>query len=101
MSRRLPQCGGHQCVYLRGVDPSSLTAVLNFMYHGEASVSQAELNAFLAVAEDLSVKGLTQVIVIGGQILGSGLELGRWSGGEGRGHWGGKPGLINGEAFGN
>ncbi len=29
------------------------------MYHGEVSVAQEELNAFLAVAEDLSIKGLT------------------------------------------
>ena len=27
------------------------------MYHGEVNVSQADLNAFLAVAEELEVKG--------------------------------------------
>jgi hypothetical protein len=47
-------------LYLRGVTIEDLTAVLNFMYHGEANVTQEELNSFLAVAEDLSVKGLTQ-----------------------------------------
>jgi hypothetical protein len=30
------------------------------MYHGEVNVAQDELNSFLAVAEDLRVKGLTQ-----------------------------------------
>jgi hypothetical protein len=30
------------------------------MYHGEVNVLQEELNTFLAVAEDLKVKGLTQ-----------------------------------------
>jgi len=34
--------------------------VLNFMYMGEVNVAQEELNSFLAVAEDLRVKGLTQ-----------------------------------------
>jgi len=37
-----------------------MQAVLNFMYHGEVNVAQDELNSFLAVAEDLKVKGLTQ-----------------------------------------
>ena len=30
------------------------------MYHGEVNVAQEDLNTFLAVAEDLQVKGLTQ-----------------------------------------
>merc|ERR1712025_400133 len=35
-------------------------AVLNFMYQGEVNVAQEDLNSFLAIAEDLKVKGLTQ-----------------------------------------
>jgi len=50
----------HPLLYLKGVQYSDLTAVLNFMYHGEVNVAQDELNSFLAVAEDLQVKGLTQ-----------------------------------------
>jgi len=50
----------HPLLYLKGVKYSDLTAVLNFMYHGEVNVAQEELNSFLAVAEDLKVKGLTQ-----------------------------------------
>lgn len=50
----------HPLLYLKGVAYTDLTAVLNFMYHGEVNVAQEELNSFLAVAEDLKVKGLTQ-----------------------------------------
>jgi hypothetical protein len=50
----------HPLVYLKGVKHADLLAVLNFMYHGEVNVAQEELNSFLAVAEELKVKGLTQ-----------------------------------------
>jgi hypothetical protein len=50
----------HPLLYLKGVKYSNLQSVLNFMYHGEVNVAQEELNSFLAVAEDLKVKGLTQ-----------------------------------------
>jgi len=50
----------HPLLYLKGVGFSELQAVLNFMYHGEVNVAQEELNTFLAVAEELQVKGLTQ-----------------------------------------
>ena len=50
----------HPLLYLKGVRFPDLQAVLNFMYHGEVNVAQEELNSFLAVAEDLRVKGLTQ-----------------------------------------
>ena len=46
-------------IYLRGVTMEDLNAMLNFMYHGEANITQEDLNSFLAVAEDLDVKGLT------------------------------------------
>jgi len=47
-------------LYLKGIKYTDLLAVLNFMYHGEVNVVQEELNSFLATAEDLKVKGLTQ-----------------------------------------
>jgi len=50
----------HPLLYLKGVKYQELVAVLNFMYHGEVNVAQEELNSFLAVAEELKVKGLTQ-----------------------------------------
>ena len=36
-----------------------MASLLDFMYHGETSVAEAELERFLAVAEDLEVRGLT------------------------------------------
>ena len=50
----------HPLLYLHGVSYTDLQSVLNFMYHGEVNVAQEELNTFLAVAENLKVKGLTQ-----------------------------------------
>jgi hypothetical protein len=50
----------HPLLYMKSVKYTDLQAVLNFMYHGEVNVAQEELNSFLAVAEDLKVKGLTQ-----------------------------------------
>jgi len=58
--RSLPLSGTHSILYLRGVHGADMKAVLDFMYHGEVSVAQEELNSFLSVAEDLKVKGLTQ-----------------------------------------
>jgi len=46
----------HPLVYMRGVRYSDLISVLDFMYHGQVSVAQEELNSFLSVV----VKGLTQ-----------------------------------------
>jgi len=50
----------HPLLYLRSVKFSDLQSVLSFMYHGEVNVAQEDLNSFLAVAEELKVKGLTQ-----------------------------------------
>jgi len=50
----------HPLLYLKGVKSKELMSVLNFMYCGEVNVAQEELNSFLAVSEDLQVKGLTQ-----------------------------------------
>jgi len=61
---RKSQLGGgltqHQVVYLRGVTSQDLKFILSFMYQGEVSLAQHQLNSFLAVAEDLQVKGLIQ-----------------------------------------
>jgi len=50
----------HPLLYLKGVKYQEMLSVLNFMYQGEVNVAQDELNSFLAVAEELRVKGLTQ-----------------------------------------
>ena len=47
-------------IYLRGISQTDLQYILDFIYHGEVSVSQSNLNNFLSVAEDLKIKGLTQ-----------------------------------------
>jgi len=49
----------HPFIYLRGVSFCDLSSVLDFMYHGEVNVAQEDLNSFLAVAEELQIKGLT------------------------------------------
>ena len=50
----------HPLLYLKGVKFKELISVLNFMYLGEVNVAQDELSSFLAVAEELRVKGLSQ-----------------------------------------
>ena len=47
-------------IYLRGINQSDLQYILDFIYYGEVNVTQDNLNSFLAVAEDLQIKGLTQ-----------------------------------------
>merc|ERR1711934_871600 len=51
---------GSLVLYLKGVTYRDMESVLNFMYHGEVNVAQDDLNSFLAVAEELRVKGPTQ-----------------------------------------
>lgn len=50
----------HPLIYLKGVSFMNLTAVLNFMYHGEVNVAQEDLNNFLQLADELKIKGLSQ-----------------------------------------
>ena len=50
----------HVSLYLRGVTSADLTHVLDFIYRGQVNVCQEELTSFLAVAEDLQVRGLTE-----------------------------------------
>jgi hypothetical protein len=51
---------GSLVLYLKGVTLRDMESVLNFMYHGEVNVAEDDLNSFLAVAEELQVKGLTK-----------------------------------------
>jgi len=50
----------HPLLYLKGVRYPDLLALLDFIYYGEVNIAQDDLNSFLAVAEDLKIKGLTQ-----------------------------------------
>merc|ERR1712150_427835 len=45
-------------IYLRGVQYDELGAILDFMYQGEANISQDRLTSFLSLADDLKIEGL-------------------------------------------
>lgn len=48
----------HPLIYLRGVRARELEAVVDFAYQGEANILQENLEDFLALAEELQLKGL-------------------------------------------
>jgi len=50
----------HPLLYLKGIKSADLAAIMSFIYMGEVNVAQEDLNTFLAIAEELHVKGLTQ-----------------------------------------
>ena len=43
---------------MRGIKSKDIVAILDFIYHGEANIYQEDLNEFLALAEELQLKGL-------------------------------------------
>ena len=45
---RLPSSNPHPYIFLRGVSYIDLCAVVDFIYRGEVSVAQEQLNSFLA-----------------------------------------------------
>ena len=45
-------------IYMRGMKFDDLMAILDFLYYGEANVNQESLDSFLAIAEELQLKGL-------------------------------------------
>ena len=49
----------HPMIYMRGVNMDDLVAMMDFLYCGEANVLQENLDAFLALANELQLKGLT------------------------------------------
>ena len=49
----------HPLIYMRGIKSKDLNAIVDFIYHGEANIYQEDLDAFLALAEELQLKGLT------------------------------------------
>ena len=48
----------HPMIYMRGMKYDDLFAILDFVYRGEAKVFQENLDSFLAIAEELQLKGL-------------------------------------------
>ena len=49
----------HPLVYMRALKSEDLMAIMDFLYFGEANVFQENLDSFLALAEELKLKGLT------------------------------------------
>ena len=49
----------HPLLYMRGLRSEDLMAIVDFLYHGEANVCQENLDSFLALAEELKLKGLS------------------------------------------
>ena len=48
----------HPWIYMRGVRPENLMAMVDFFYYGEANVYEENLDSFLVLAEELQLKGL-------------------------------------------
>ena len=46
-------------VYMRGIRATELTALVDFIYHGEANIFQDQLGCFLTLAEEFELKGLS------------------------------------------
>ena len=49
----------HPLIYMTGVKLADLLAIVDFLYFGEANVCQENLDSFLAIGEELQIKGLT------------------------------------------
>ena len=48
----------HPIIYLRGLTSEDISAIVDFLYFGEAKVYQENLDSFLAAGEEFQVKGL-------------------------------------------
>ena len=48
----------HPLIYMRGMTFEDLMAIVDFCYYGKAKVFQENLDSFLAIAEELQLKGL-------------------------------------------
>ena len=46
----------HPLIYMRGMKSDDLIAIVDFLYHGEENIYQENLEAFLLIAEELSLK---------------------------------------------
>ena len=50
----------HPMIYMRGLKARDMEAMVDFMYHGEANIHQEDIEAFLALGEELKLKGLSK-----------------------------------------
>ena len=49
----------HPMIYMRGTMAKDLAAIMDFIYQGETNIYQEDLDGFLALANDIQLKGLT------------------------------------------
>ena len=49
----------HPMIYMRGMDADTLVAMVDFLYYGEANLTQENFDVFLGLAEEFRLKGLT------------------------------------------
>ena len=49
----------HPLIYMRGMKSNDLLAIVDFLYYGETNICQEDLDSFLNIAEELSLRGLT------------------------------------------
>ena len=61
----------HPLIYMRGVKSLELSALVDFLYFGQTSVPRENLEAFLSIADELQVTGLSSG---GGLSGGAGVE---------------------------
>ena len=52
-------------IYLRGVQSRSFLAIVDYIYHGETTVPQGDLEEFLSNAEEFGLQGLKEVAIDG------------------------------------
>ena len=48
----------HPLIFMRGVKYEDLLGIVDFLYYGEANISQENLESFLAIADELQMDGL-------------------------------------------
>ena len=46
-------------IYMRGINTRDLDSIVDFMYYGEANIDQDNVEAFLALADELQLQGLS------------------------------------------
>ena len=52
----------YTCIYLKGIKKALLKHVMDFLYNGETTIAQDELENFLEAAHELQVKGLEKYV---------------------------------------
>ena len=52
----------HPLIYMRGINAAELVAVVDFLYYGVANICENNLDGFLALAEELQLKGFERKV---------------------------------------